>query len=164
MRRHIILLILLSGFFSLHAQEKSKKLPDTFLGYGWVVGFPYDIAFIPSERPDTVPTSEDYFVQRNKYGIRLNDEEKAIEALRKARIYPIKWHTGEKDSLEIIPVMAYYSLRYIDYARFRIDTSKVKFEPYSEMLQVYSYKGKTDSVFYRFGMYYNLELRVLGNH
>lgn len=160
-RKYIMLIITMLSLLSLYAQQKNDNLPDTFLGYGWLVGFPYDITFILSERSDKTPTIEDYFEQKYKYGIRINSEDEVLEVLHQGHFYPIRWHNGGNDSLEIIPVMAYYSLYYRDISSLKRDTTKVKFEPYHEMLQVYFYKDKSDSVFYRFGMDYDIELRVI---
>lgn len=143
--------------FTSNAQQ--FDLPKNYLGFGWLVSFPYDDAFIPSEKTNSLPTVEEFFKQKTKYGVRLNEEDSVIAAIRRSNMrYNIKWHTGDTSYIKVVPVLAYYSLDYVfDNV---IDTTSDK-KPYSEMLQVYYYRNKVDSVFYRFGMDYNFQFRPI---
>lgn len=140
----ILLLATLHLNFATHAQQ--GNLPDNFLGFGWIVGFGYDRAFFPSEKLNKVPTVEEFFKQKKKYGVRVNEEQNAYEALQQSKIAKIK-RDGKADTLYVTPVVAYFKI----YKKFEN----------KEMLQVYSYKGKVDSVFYQFGIDFNLQLSVI---
>lgn len=142
---------------TINAQQ--ADLPKTFIGYGWLVAFPYDIAFIPSEQIDYSPTVKDFFKQKKKYGVRLNGEDSVTAALDYTQHYPIKYHDGDTNYIQVVPVMAYYKLDYI----FSKSNAVLNIEPYSEMLQLYSYQDKVDSVFYRFGMDYDFHFRIIQN-
>ncbi len=95
-------------FLPTKAQGQKGSLPEKYIGYGWVVGFPYDNAFIPSNTPDKAPTVENYFVQKNKQGIRVNEDENAVFALSQGKFCQIKTRTGQRDSILVVPVMAYW--------------------------------------------------------
>lgn len=145
--RVIFLITMLHICFVVKAQN--HKLPDNYLGFGWIVGFGYDRAFFPSDNLHKIPTAKDFFKQRKKYGIRVNEEDNAYEALKQSEIVKIK-RKGKVDTLYVTPVLAFYKI-------YDIESLK----PHSEMLQVYSYKGKVDSVFYQFGMDFELKLSVI---
>jgi hypothetical protein len=145
-------------FFSVAVNAQQMDLPKKFLGFGWLVAFPYDIAFIPSDNLNQAPTVRDFFKQKRKYGLRLNDEDSVIAALRPGKHLPIKWHTGDTDYIQVIPVLAYYKLDYV-FSKSRTDMSPGV--DYSEMLQVYYYRNKVDSVFYRFGMEYDFDFHII---
>lgn len=102
-------------------------------------------------------------MQKNKFGIRVNDDENAISALAQGQFYPVKTRLRQNDSLLIVPVMAYYSLQYGNVSTGNADSSKVGLKPYNEMLQVYTYKGNLDSVFYRITLDVDLRVRVISD-
>jgi len=135
---------------SLATYAQQGELPDSFLGFGWIVGFGYDRAFFPSEKLNRVPTVEDFFKQKKKYGVRVNEEQNAYEALQQSKIAKVK-RDGKADTLYVTPVVA----------SFKIYTDGYKSREKLEMLQVYCYKGKVDSVFYRFDIDFELELSVI---
>lgn len=144
----ILLLVAVQLSFKNYAQK--VELQDNFLGFGWIVGFGYDRAFFPSEKLNKIPTIGDFFKQKRKYGFRVNEEQNAYEALQQSGIARIK-REDKNDTLYITPVIA----------SFRIFKNSYISKERKEMLQVYSYKGKQDSVFYYIDMDFELQLSVI---
>jgi hypothetical protein len=154
------LFVLLSLCIPLRAHD-DDKLEKEFLGFGWVVGVSVDLVFVPSDRFDKLPTIEDYFNQTNKYGLRVNEEENAIEALNYSRRLPIKWRDNEEDSIDITPVIASYTLYDKEYSVIKRDTGQVHLAPYHQMNRIYYYNNEVDTVTYRFGIDFELDLKVI---
>lgn len=159
--RGVLMLFFTCCFIQLNAQD--KRLPDNYLGFGWVVVFGYDIAFFSSNEISEFPTIDDFFEQKNKYGIRINEESSSVFALKECFYTYVLNHEKMPDSLQIIPVIASYNLYYSDFSnmKFANEEAKINFKPYGEMMQVYTYNSIRDSVLYKFGMGYDFKFRAI---
>lgn len=134
-------------------ETQLDRLSNSFLGFGWLVGFPYDAVFIPSQTPYHPPSIKDFFKQKNKYGIRLNEESEVEYLLSQGVELKLCGVDGDSFGVDIKPVLAYYSVEYINLPKSQGGNELLK--PYSEMLQVFKYQNRVDSVMYRFGMHVN---------
>lgn len=160
LKKSIIFFGICYCLFSTAYAQKNRLKPN-YLGFGWVVIFPYDIAFIPYNRTDKIPTIQDFFRQTNKFGLRLNEDEEVYESLKSRKYMQITWQDNEPDSIAVIPVIAKYTMTDINISGIGGDTMNLKANLYNYMLQVYNYNGNVDSVMYEFGRNYEIELKVL---
>lgn len=143
MKKLLVVIFLL--LISCYVRAQQKDSIQFFLGTGWIVGVSTDIVFVPCNSSTKLPSVDDFFKEKNKYGLRLNNVDGA--AIANSYCFERKIITPKEgaSTICITPVVATYKLAHVD------DESKGVYESG----RTYKYKNISDTVKYTVNLHYS---------